>query len=168
MNVAFEVLAAGMLAAAVLTVTAKRIVHGVLWLGLTLGATAILFAMLDASFLAAIQLLLYVGGVMTLLVFGVMLTRGTNGGDPQGQSRSPVRGALAACAFFALVGDAAVTTKELHRTAAPLGSAAELGRLLLTSHLLVFEVLSALLLAAMVGAIVLARAKDAGATGGQS
>jgi NADH-quinone oxidoreductase subunit J len=161
-NVAFALIAAGLIGAAVLTVTARRVVHGVLWLGLMLGVTAILFAMLDASFLAAIQLLLYVGGVMTLMVFGVMLTKGTNGGEPQGQSRSSVRGVLAASALFALVGDAVVTTIQLRREAAPVGGAINLGHQLLTSHLLVFEALSALLLAAMVGAIVLARPRDPG------
>ena len=167
MNIAFFIFAACVLSAAILTVTARRVVHGVLWLGLMLGATAILFAMLDASFLAAIQLLIYVGGVMTLMVFGVMLTKGTDGGEPQGHSRSPIRGALLACVFFALVGDAVVTTVQLHRDAAPVGNAADIGRQLLTSHLLVFETLSALLLAAMVGAIVLARPRDAGTpTGG--
>jgi NADH-quinone oxidoreductase subunit J len=147
-------------ASAVFTVHSSRLVHAVLWLGVMLASTAVLFVQFDAPFVAAIQLLLYVGGVMTLLIFGIMLTRRTGDGALRSDATSPARGAVTSLALFALLVTAIVGSSRTAGTPQPTGDTAVLGRSLLTNHILSFEVLSVLLLAAMVGAIVIARRKD--------
>jgi len=162
----FGVVAACALLSAVFVVRAVDLIRAVLWLGITLVATAALYAMLGASFLAGVQLLLYVGGVMTLMVFGVMITRRHEGIAPTAtDSVRPVRGAVVAAALFGLVAAAIVNTEGLDeapaRALAPL-TLADLGRSILVEHLLAFEALSLLLLAAIIGAVVIARRRDPG------
>jgi NADH-quinone oxidoreductase subunit J len=160
----FGLVAACALLSAVFVVLAVDLIRAVLWLGVTLVATAALYAMLGASFLAGVQLLLYVGGVMTLMVFGVMITRRHEGIAPTAtDSVNPVRGALVASALFGLVASAIVKTDGLDasppQALAPL-TLADLGRAILVQHVLAFEALSLLLLAAIIGAVVLARRRD--------
>src|SRR5690242_15670140 len=101
-KVAFGVIGILLLAGALRVVTAKNLVHAVLWLGLTLTATALLFISLGAAFLAGIQLLLYTGGVITLMLFGVMLTRrhDTPHVENEGSPRRRIPGLLAAAVMF--------------------------------------------------------------------
>ena len=163
-TIGFAVLAACLLLSATFVVRVANLVHAVLWLGVTLITTAALYVMLDASFLAAVQVLLYVGGVVTLMVFGVMVTRRHDGRVVVAASSGPghgARGALAAAAFFGVVA-AAVSRGELVASGVPV-STADLGSGLVTTHVLAFEVLSFLLLAAIIGAIVIARRRDPGA-----
>jgi NADH-quinone oxidoreductase subunit J len=156
------------LASALMVVVSRNLVHGVLWLGVTLLATAGIYVGLNASFVAAIQVLLYAGGVVILLIFGVMLTRRHEGIYVEAKPASPLRGLavalpLAAAGIWAVVKSEALT--PIQGGGVPVN---ELGRALLTEHVLAFEVLSVLLLAAMVGAIVIARRRDpeAGAAAG--
>ncbi len=145
----------------IFTVRSSKLVHAVLWLGVTLGMTAILFVQLGAPFLAGIQLLLYVGGVMTLMIFGVLLTKRDGDSELKTEEPSRERGALIALAVFAvLAGTIWLGRDALQRTAVPSLGTGWLGTSLLTRHLVAFEALSALLLAAMIGAIVIARRRD--------
>jgi len=158
MQIAFGVVAASMLLAALMVATAKNLVRGVLWLGAVLLSTAALYVLLAAPFLAGIQVLLYAGGVMTLMIFGVMLTR-TNQ-DTSVEQRGRLGGAIVAAALFGTVAGAIVRTPPGDATTdKPIGTA-DIGRELLGTHVLAFEVLSLLLLGAMIGAVVLARRKD--------
>jgi len=161
MSVAFGAVAACMLLSAFFVVRAANLVHAVLWLGVTLATTAVVYAMLGASFLAGVQILLYVGGVVTLMIFGVMLTRRHDGAAVVVDNARPGRGAVAAAALFGVLAAAVV------RTDLPIGdgmaTTAELGKGLLTTHVVAFEALSLLLLAAIVGALVIARRRDPGA-----
>jgi len=159
--VGFGVIAASVLLSALLVVGARNLVHAVLWLGVTLTGTAALYAMLGASFLAGVQILLYVGGVVTLMIFGVMLTRRHDGIAVPAERTSPRRGALVAAALFGVLA-AAVARSELPAGQTRIATEA-LGVSLLTTHVLAFEVLSLLLLAAIIGAIVIARRRDHGA-----
>jgi NADH-quinone oxidoreductase subunit J len=160
----FGVVAACTLLSAIAVVRSLDLVHAVLWLGATLFATAMLYAMLGASFIAAVQVLLYVGGVVTLMVFGVMMTRRHDGVAAKLEDAGSARAAAVALAIFASVAWAVFATDGLDAPAAPPAtSAADLGRALLHEHLLAFEAVSVLLLAAMVGAIVIARRQDPGA-----
>ena len=159
-EVAFGIVAACMLLAALFSVGSKNLVHGVLWLGATLGMTAILYLMLDAPFLAGVQLLLYVGGVMTLMIFGVMLTRRHSDLAAQREQRHQSRAMVVGVGLFGALTAALLKTEGLDKPAAGSASTADLGRALLSEDLLVFEVISVLLLAALIGAIVLARKKD--------
>jgi NADH-quinone oxidoreductase subunit J len=160
-TIAFGVLAACLLLSASFVVRVANLVHAVLWLGVTLVITAALYVLLDASFLAGVQVLLYVGGVVTLMVFGVMLTRRHDGTAAVAGSTGAGRGILAAAVFFGVVA-AAVSRGDLAGRGAQ-ASTFELGSGLVTTHLLAFEVLSFLLLAAIIGAVVIARRRDPGA-----
>ncbi len=160
-TIAFGLIAASLLLSALLAVSSKNLVHGVLWLGVTLASTAVLYLVLDAPFMAGIQLLLYVGGVMTLMIFGLMLTRQSGGTAVTRDQRSRGRGAIVASLLFGVIAAATLFTKGLDGLVAPpRATTPELGMALLTEHLLAFEVLSVLLLAAMIGAIVLSRRRD--------
>jgi NADH-quinone oxidoreductase subunit J len=162
--VAFAVVAACLLASGVMVVRATNLVHGVLWLGVTLAATAALYAMLGASFLAGVQVMLYVGGVVTLMVFGVMLTRRHDGIAAPAQGSSPGRALFVCASLFGILAAAIV------RTDLPTGTravtVAELGLAVVDTHVLAFEALSLVLLAAIIGAAVIARRRDPGATPG--
>ena len=160
--VAFVVLGLALLLAGRKVVVSHDLVHSVLWLGVALVATAGLFVTLHAEFLAAVQILLYTGGVITLMLFGVMLTRRLSSVRIEHGSSGRGRGAFLALAAFSLV---LVAVGQAFRagTAVPtsaLGDTQALGSLVLRDLMLPFEVLSMLLLAAMIGAIVLSRKVD--------
>lgn len=162
-QVAFGVVALSMLACGFRVVTAKNLVHTVLWLGLMLALTAVIYLMLAAPFLAAIQIILYTGGVLTLMLFGVMLTHRDEGfvavQNPSGRLAA---GGLLALAVFAMLGGAILRTPGLPTEPKPEVPIDALGAAFLTEYVLAFEVLSVLLLVAALGAIVMARRKDAG------
>jgi len=161
-TIGFGFVAACLLLSALFVIRATNLVHAVLWLGVTLGATAVLYAMMGASFLAGVQVLLYVGGVVTLMIFGVMLTRRHDGLAVPAERTSRARGALVAAALFGVLA-AAVSKSELPAAAAAEVTTGAIGVSMLTTHVLAFEVLSLLLLAAIIGAIVIARKRDPGA-----
>lgn len=142
-----------------------NLVHCVLWLALVLLDTAIAFVALDASFLGAIQVMLYAGGVVTLMLFAIMLTRRGGGVAIHNQS-DPARripGIVASVGLFGFMAWAILSSPSLKE--APVGiqpDARTLARAFLGQDVLAFEVLSILLLAATVGAIVIARRRDYG------
>lgn len=146
-------------------VTSDNLVRSVLWLALTLCSTAVLFLMLSAPFLAGIQLLLYTGGVITLMLFGVMLTNRETGVIVANERSPSVHAGLLASAIFGMITAALFASRDalpISPEGASEVTTATLGQSFLTDHLLAFEVLSVLLLAAMIGAIVLARRSDFG------
>jgi len=157
----FVLVAFGTLVSAVMVVRTADLVRAVLWLAASLVATAGLYALLDAGFLAAMQLLLYTGGIITLMMFAVMLVRRGPEAPTAGLIANPGRALLASLAVFGLV---AFTVVEARLPAAPGAGGSPgaklLGQVLLGPLALPFEALSVLLLAAMVGAIALARRKD--------
>jgi len=159
-SVIFFVLAGLILLSAVRVVASRDLVHAVLWLGVVLVLTAGVFLMLRAPFLAGIQLLLYTGGVITLMLFGVMLTRRHHEIGVEIDSSRRLPAALGAASLFGAMASAIFRTDlPVWSSSAPV-SAREIGRAFLTDHLVAFEVLSILLLAAMIGAIVLGRQRD--------
>lgn len=144
-------------------VTTKNLVHTVLWLGITLASTAVLFIMLDAPFLAAIQIILYTGGVLTLMLFGVMLThRDASFVGIQNPSHRVGPALVLGVAVASMLGGAILRTPLAATPAGAPTTTKDLGVSLFTEHVLAFEVLSLLLLGAVLGAIVLARKRDAG------
>ncbi|HSQ65462.1 MAG TPA: NADH-quinone oxidoreductase subunit J [Polyangiaceae bacterium] len=157
----FGVVAACMAISALFVVLSRRLVRAVLWLAVTLVATAALYAMQGASFLAGVQVLVYVGGVVTLMIFGVMVTRRHDGITITLDSTRSGRAAVVALALFGVVAFAVRTTPGLDADVTPPAlTTADLGRALLVEHVFAFEVVSFLLLGAIVGAIVIARRKD--------
>lgn len=151
---------AAVLAGALGAVLARDLVRAVLALGVALVGMAGLYALLEAPYLAAIQLLVYVGGVLTVVLFGVLLTRREGAGEGVTVARGRIWPALAAALGFAApVGYAIVTAPPAPRAAAA-ETAASVGARFMGEHLLAFEVISVVLLVAMIGAIVLARPTD--------
>ena len=156
----FFVLAILLLVSAMRVVSSRDLVRAVLWLGIVLVLTAVMFLMLGAPFLAGIQLLLYTGGVITLMLFGVMLTRRHHEVGVEIDSSRRLPAALGSVALFIAMASAIFRTNlPAWPSYAPI-PAVEIGRAFLTDHLIAFEVLSVLLLAAMIGAIVLGRRRD--------
>ncbi|MFZ5479820.1 MAG: NADH-quinone oxidoreductase subunit J [Myxococcota bacterium] len=157
--ISFGGLGAAVLVSAVQAVRAREPVHAVLWLALVLLGTAGLYVALDAGFLAAVQVLLYTGGIVTLMLFAVLLVRATPEREGPLGTTGPLRALLPAAGLFAILA-AAVLRTSLPGEPKPMADAKTLGRLIVGDLALPFEALSLLLLAAMIGAIVLARRKD--------
>ncbi|MGW4376822.1 NADH-quinone oxidoreductase subunit J family protein [Streptomyces albidoflavus] len=146
--------------AAVLTVTTRQLVHAALWLVVALGGIAVEYLLLTAEFIAWVQVLIYVGSVVVLLLFGLMLTRAPIGRSPDTDSgKRPVAlaVALATAATLVWVVVDAFRTTWIDLDQAVQGSTEVTGAALFSSWVLPFEALSVLLLAALVGAIVLSR-----------
>lgn len=150
--------------AALVTVTTKQLVHAALWLVVTLGGLAVEYLLLTAEFIAWVQVLIYVGSVVVLLLFGLMLTKAPIGRSPDADSGNRwaalTVAVAAAAALVWVVADAfRATWMDLDGPAA--GSTAVTGASLFQNWVLPFEALSVLLLAALVGAIVLSRKSKA-------
>ena len=156
----FAVLGLIVFASALMVVRTADLVHGVLWLALALLGTAGLYAALDAGFLAAIQVLLYTGGVITLMLFAVLLARHKEGAIPTGGSVGQGSAGLISAAVFGLI-TASIVHAQLPTGPGGGPDARALGVVLLKDLVLPFEALSVLLLGAMIGAIVLSRRTDA-------
>jgi len=131
----------------------------VLWLAVSLLGTAALYAMLDAPFLAGVQVLTYVGGVVTLMIFGVMVTRRHEGAEAKTETDTDERGFIAAVAL-PRSSSRALEERPRRRPACSADPHHRARAQLLDEYLLAFEALSLLLLAAIVGAVVLARRRD--------
>jgi NADH-quinone oxidoreductase subunit J len=148
---------------AALVVTTQQLVHAALWLVVTLGSIAGLYLLLSAEFVAWVQVLIYVGAVVVLLLFGLMLTRAPIGLSDDldasvGQriAAALTAGAMAGVLVTALVDAFSGERIELGDDPAG-GSAGAAGEAIFRGWVLPFEVLSVLLLAALVGAIVTSR-----------
>jgi NAD(P)H-quinone oxidoreductase subunit 6 len=155
----FFVVAGAVIAAAAGVAFARNILHAALsLLGTLLGVGAI-FVFLHADFLAVTQLLLYVGGVLVLILFAVMLTHRIEDRGSSNPTRNWRAGAVLMATLWALFVFLAGLVPWGHAAAplAPETTAEQLGDLLLGHWLLVFEGVSLLLLATLVGAVVVAR-----------
>jgi len=136
----------------------KNIVRMAVWLFVALGSVALIYFMLAANFLAVIQLIVYAGGTLVLLVFGVMLTSKS----PWARFETPKSElALSAVVCVALVVSLCTVLSRAvwHGTEEVVPGAAveEIGRVLLTTYLVPFEAAGILLMVVMVGAAHLAR-----------
>jgi NADH:ubiquinone oxidoreductase subunit 6 (subunit J) len=154
----FYVLAAFTLWAAGIVVLGKNIVRAAVALIFAFCGVAGLYVLLEAEFLAAVQVLIYVGGITILLLFAIMLTSRIGAtaarvvNDQVVLSAIAGAGLLAGLCYATLEGIPALVGPPRLPETSPF-----LGRALLTTYALPFEVVSVLLLAGMVGAIVLAR-----------
>ncbi|OUM92553.1 MAG: hypothetical protein BAA04_00465 [Firmicutes bacterium ZCTH02-B6] len=169
-RIVFLALAAVAVVSAYRVVTAPKIMHAALWLGFTFFLVAGVFLTLGAEFLAAAQVLVYVGAVTTIILFGIMLSQAA-----EVRSRDPLpsellegmafwrRGVLPVVATVAFV---AIMVMVYLRASwpAPTGGVADtvrlIGSALFTTYVIPFELAAVLLLIALVGAIVLAIRDD--------
>lgn len=143
--------------ATILTVTTRNVVHAALGLAAALVGAAGLFILFGAEFVGLAQILIYVGAVVVLFLFGIMLTASPGRAVVVDNDQRPVA-ALVALGVFGVLTTGILSTfgsKEVDFNVAFPTS--ELGTELFTTWILPFEAVSILLLAALVGAIVLAR-----------
>ena len=142
-------------------VVSPNLVHSAVSLLVTLFGVAGLYVFLYADFLAATQVVIYVGGILVLIIFGVMLTNKIDKPVIESDSSNKIIGALISGFIFSILSIIVIQTKWpvlANNTEGP--STVELiGRLILGKYLLPFELISILLLAALIGAALLARKK---------
>lgn len=140
----------------ILVIKAKEIVHSALFLALTFVGVAALFITLEAEFLAAIQVLIYAGAVVVLMLFAIMLTRREQGRDYLGTEITWFKG-IASVGFLAVILGVTAAGRWYAARGMGEGSTQFIGRQLFSYYTLQFELIAVLLLAAMIGAIYLAR-----------
>lgn len=161
--VAFYVISSVVVGGAIAVVTLRNIVHAAVALVGTLFMVGALYLAIGADFLAAAQILIYAGAIPVLLIFGIMLTRGSMSAEGNGFTRLwPVAAAVALALAALLIGVLGAGRDQFRTTPYPQnllddGTTQTLGRVLLQEHALPFEVASVLLLVALLGAVTLAR-----------
>lgn len=136
--------------------------HNALFLVLAFACLGGLFGLLDAPFIAAVQIIIYAGAIMVLFIFVIMMIRLEQGIAPEKKRWTIILAAgLGLFLLVELILAVRGTFSALGRTGgAKTGGPAELGRLLFTDYLYPFEITSILILAALVGAIVLVKKKE--------
>jgi len=159
---AFTVLAVVGSIGAVAVVTARNVVHAALYLVVTLGAVGGAYLVLAAEFVAWVQILIYVGAIVILFLFGLMLTKAPIGREAldnqqRGVAAFVALGVLAGLVF--LINDA-FDLGTAEKIPAFHGDTASVGNAIFSGYVLPFEAVSFLLLAALIGAVVLARRDD--------
>ncbi len=147
-----------MAVSAIRVVTTKNVVHAALYLVLVLAGVAGIFILLAAEFLAIVQILVYIGAIVVLFLFGIMLTRAPIGRAPDLDNDQRAIGAVVAMFLFGVLGwilyDGFGDTKLQLRE---VGRSGDVGASIFSTFVVPFEVISVLLLAALVGAVVIAR-----------
>jgi NADH-quinone oxidoreductase subunit J len=165
-NVVFWILAVAMVLAAIGVVRSRNVVHAALYLVVVMAGAAAQYILLAAEFVAWVQVIIYIGAVIILFLFGIMLTRAPMAGDSEldNDQRWPaaVVGLFLAGVLASLLIDAfgdkevavggAKAALTLHT-----GKSSTIADLIFRSYVVPFEVVSILLLAALVGAVVIAR-----------
>lgn len=161
-NWVFLVLALVVAVSAIRVVTSSNVVHSALFLVLALGGTAGLFLLLSAEFVAWVLVLVYIGAVIVLFLFGIMITRAPTGPNVEVDHRRRSPAAMAAFLMFIVTAGSALTAFGDDQISNLGGgtSTEAIGEQLLQRFVLPFEVVSFVLLAALIGGITLAR-KDA-------
>jgi NADH-quinone oxidoreductase subunit J len=162
-SVAFYILAVAMAVAAIGVVRSQNVVHAALYLVVVLAGAAAQYILLAAEFVAWVQVLIYIGAIIILFLFGIMLTRapmGSQGGSLDNTQR--IAAAVVSLFLFGVVTALLVDAyggKEikLRDKLVVLGNTNTIGSSIFRDYLVPFEVVSMLLLAALVGAVVIAR-----------
>jgi NADH:ubiquinone oxidoreductase subunit 6 (subunit J) len=159
--IGFWSLAVVLVVSALAVVTSPNLFHAVLWLALALTGTAGMFVLLNAEFLAAVQLLLYAGGVVTIVVFAIVVTERLVGERITQTNRRIAGGAIVSAALLALFVNS-IWQQPLGFTKPPMAGdlTRTIGERVLTQFVLPFELLAMLMLAALLSAIYFARPED--------
>lgn len=161
-QIIFLVVALATLGSGFMVVTTRNLVHAALWLVATLFGVAVVFALLDAGFLAVVQVVVYIGAIAILFIFAVMLTRKDMRDQGPQMNRNWWMGALLSVLTFGGLYFLLQGWTGLSRTKSVIPSGfdavAELGTALVSpdAYVLPFEVASVLLVAALVGAVYVA------------
>jgi NADH-quinone oxidoreductase subunit J len=157
-NVFFGIIAAVMLVSAWRVVTTKNVVHAALYLVIVLAGVAAQFILLGAEFIGITQVLVYIGAIIVLFLFGIMLTRARLGDDESVGRERRWMAALVGVVLFAVMAGALIGDfEDTHVDIASPSTTAQVSDSIFSQYLIPFEVVGMLLLAALIGAIVVAR-----------
>ena len=161
-QIAFSVLALAMGSAAIGVVRSRNVVHAALFLVVVLAGAAAIYILLAAEFTAWVQVLIYIGAIVILFLFGIMLTRAPM--RPEGSMDNSQRWAAAIVSLFLFGVITALFVDAYHGKEIKLsdrlvliGRSGNIASSIFRDYLVPFEVVSMLLLAALVGAVVIAR-----------
>ncbi len=158
-EIVFLVLSVIAVGSALLAMTSGQLVHSALWLIVTLGAVAGCFLLMTAELVAWVQVLVYVGSIVVLVIFALMLTR--QSATSRSAEVTGNRWVAAGVGVVAAVGLGATMVAGFRGERIEgnrIGTAESIGQALFTEWVLPFEILSGVLLAALIGAIVITRA----------
>ncbi|HEV7887558.1 MAG TPA: NADH-quinone oxidoreductase subunit J [Acidimicrobiales bacterium] len=155
----FGVIATAMAVSAVRVVTTKNVVHAALYLVVVLAGVAALYVQLAAEFIAVVQVLVYIGAIVVLLLFGTMLTRAPIGRTSDLDNDQRIASAVVSLFLLGVLGWALGDAFGWQHLPADgsVQRTADVGNSIFQDFVIPFEVISILLLAALVGAVVIAR-----------
>lgn len=157
-DIIFYLFALITIVSAVIVVNARNIVHAAFSLLLTFFGVSGIYVLLGADFLAVVQIMVYVGGILILLLFGVMLTNKITDVEIRSGSFQVLPAIIGLAAFAAILfGVMTSTNWKSQNFEIPNTTSFDLGRLLISEYVLVFELLGILLLIALIGAASIAR-----------
>lgn len=157
-TVLFYIFALVTIGSAVYLVTTKNIMYSAVALFISLFSIAVLYILLRADFIAITQIMVYVGGILILLLFGIMLTRKVTNVDITSNALNVIPSVIFAVGITTILIIIMLTTKW--NLKAPLNNEAtvnQIGKMMLTGYLLPFEIASIILLVALIGAAMYAR-----------
>lgn len=156
----FSILSVLLILSCVGVCVSKNLVHSAVYLFFSLFLIAGLYILLYADFLAAVQVIVYVGGILVLIIFGVMLTNRLEKPSIDISSFNQLTAAMLCLLLFCLQCYAIVNGHWIDFDSGVIeNSSKEIGRLILSKHLLPFEIISILLLGVLIGAATIARKK---------
>ena len=160
-EITFWFIAGLTIVSAVMVVYSKKLLNSAIALLFTLFGVAGLYVFLWADFLAAVQVVVYIGGILILIIFGIMLTNRITTVHISHSSIQRGYGGMVVVGLMGFLGWMIVRTPWLQKQALePEQTVATIGRLLLTDYLMPFEVTSVLLLGALIGAATLSRTEE--------
>jgi NADH-quinone oxidoreductase subunit J len=165
MQLIFLFIAALTLVAALMVVTSRNLIHAALWLILTLFGVAVFYVLLSAGFFAVVQVIVYIGAIAILFIFAVMLTRrNIRESGPQTNNNWWLASIISLALFIGIIvvlNDWTGFTTPMPDLGAGVNSLEQLGTALVSpdAYVIPFELASVLLVAAMIGAIYVAREK---------
>jgi NADH-quinone oxidoreductase subunit J len=161
-NWVFFIFALLAISGAIFMISYTKVVHMVVSLALTFISLAGLYILLQAEFVAIVQVLIYAGAISILMIFGIMLTKHKGEEVP---THRPLHNLLLIIGSVVMLGILfyAIQTADFPQTAtfdAGQDNTAEIGKLLFNAHVIPFELMSVLLTVALIGAIVIAKRED--------
>lgn len=154
----FYIISALIIFTALKMVLSKNLVHSALFMAGTFACVAMIYLLLSADFIAIVQIMVYVGAISILFVFGVMLTRRTNMAESNLSNRYRIYGAVVAAALFIVFAANVFTLSYVPGTGAPSGNTVlSIASLLFGDYSIAFETAGILLLVATIGAVVIGK-----------
>jgi NADH-quinone oxidoreductase subunit J len=161
-EILFWFLSALALFSALMMVVSKNPVHSVLWLIVVFFAISGHYILLNAQFLAIVNLIVYAGAIMVLFLFVIMLMNLSTSTEPQRNSLLKLAGVVAGCLLLTVMVSAVRSANEITNSQAvmnegDIGLIENLGKVLFTQYVVPFEISSVLFLSAMVGAVVIGK-----------